>query len=209
MKAYIWKGKVAKAKIILHLDKSQLPHARLDTAKEIWDNLGCIHCAHGFGTLLPMRQKFFYMVMDEEKSMEAWIASVRDMAKAEHECTCELPRFILMSILHAILLTWILTGSTIWVTRIHESSTCAMRVTHHGSDSLEYLRVPIGTHEYLQTTITNGLYISFSIQNLVYINGNNFGLRYFFTFPPFRPLALVLESYNDFVTRDCWWEITP
>jgi len=128
--------------------------------------------------------------------------------KAEHECTRELPRFILMSILHAILLTWILTGSTIWVTRIHESSTCAMRVTHHGSDSLKYLRVPIGTHEYLQTTITNGLYISFSIQNLVYINGN-FGLRYFFTFPPFRPLALVLESYNDFVTRDCWWEITP
>src|ERR1700737_3342651 len=27
-----------------------------------------------------MRQKFFYMVMDEEKSMEAWIASVRDIA---------------------------------------------------------------------------------------------------------------------------------
>jgi hypothetical protein len=26
MKAYVWKGKVAKAKIILHLDKSQLPH---------------------------------------------------------------------------------------------------------------------------------------------------------------------------------------
>jgi hypothetical protein len=27
-----------------------------------------------------MHQKLFYMVMDEEKSMEAWIASVRDMA---------------------------------------------------------------------------------------------------------------------------------
>jgi len=35
MKAYVQKGKVAKAKIILHLDKSQLPHACLDTAKEI------------------------------------------------------------------------------------------------------------------------------------------------------------------------------
>jgi hypothetical protein len=55
MKAYIWKGKVAKAKIILHLDKSQLPHACLGTAKEIWDNLACIHRAHGFGTLLSMR----------------------------------------------------------------------------------------------------------------------------------------------------------
>jgi len=78
MKAYV--RKVVKAKIILHLDRSQLPHACLDTAKEIWDNLARIHCAHGFGTLLAMCRKFFYMVMDEEKSMEAWIASVRDIA---------------------------------------------------------------------------------------------------------------------------------
>ena len=159
--------------------------------------------------------KLLILVLPEQNLPERFIGKPlqRNLSdslqiKAEHKCTRELPRFILMSILHAILLTWILTGSTIWVTRIHESSTCAMRVTHHGSDSLKYLRVPIGTHEYLQTTITNGLYISFSIQNLVYINGN-FGLRYFFTFPPFRPLALVLESYNDFITRDCWWEITP
>jgi len=27
-----------------------------------------------------MHQKFFYMVIDEKKSMEAWIASVRDIA---------------------------------------------------------------------------------------------------------------------------------
>jgi hypothetical protein len=80
MKAYVRKGKVAKAKIILHLNKSQLPHAHLNTAKEIWDNLARIHRAHSFGTLLAMHRKFFYMVMDEEKSMEAWIASVRDMA---------------------------------------------------------------------------------------------------------------------------------
>jgi hypothetical protein len=80
MKSYIRKGKVAKAKIILHLDKSQLPHAHFDTAKEIWDNLARIHCARGFSTLLAMRQKFFYMVMDKDKSMRAWIASVRDIA---------------------------------------------------------------------------------------------------------------------------------
>ena len=80
MKSYIWKGKVVKAKIILHLDKSQLPHAHFDTAKEIWDNLACIHCAHGFCMLLAMHQKFFYMVMDEDQSMEAWIASVWDMS---------------------------------------------------------------------------------------------------------------------------------
>ena len=35
MKAYIQKEKCVKAKIILHLDKSQLPHACLNTAKEI------------------------------------------------------------------------------------------------------------------------------------------------------------------------------
>jgi len=80
MKAYVRKGKVAKVKIILHLNKSQLPHPRLDTAKEIWNNLACIHRARGFDTLLAMHRKFFYMVMDEEKSMEAWIASVRDIA---------------------------------------------------------------------------------------------------------------------------------
>jgi hypothetical protein len=80
MKSYIQKGKVAKAKIILHLNKSQLSHAHFDTTKEIWDNLARIHCAHGFGTLLAMCQKFLYMVMDKEKSMQAWVASVWDIA---------------------------------------------------------------------------------------------------------------------------------
>lgn len=79
-KAFARKLKLAKAKIILHLDKSQLPHARFDTPKEIWDNLACIHRTRGFGTLLAMRRKFFNMHKLEEQSMQAWIASVRDAA---------------------------------------------------------------------------------------------------------------------------------
>jgi hypothetical protein len=79
MKAYVCKQKLVKAKIILHLDKSQPPHARLDTAKEIWDNLKCIHLTRGFGTLLAMRRRFFSMVKGD-KTMEAWIASVCDAA---------------------------------------------------------------------------------------------------------------------------------
>jgi hypothetical protein len=101
MKAYVQQGKVTKAKIILHLDKSQLPHAHLHTAKEIWDNLTCIHRAHSFGTLLAMHQKFFYMVMDEEKSMEAWIASVWDIAHR-----LEAADFEVMDIDLIIALTW-------------------------------------------------------------------------------------------------------
>jgi hypothetical protein len=79
MKAYVRKQKLAKAKIILHLDKSQLPHARFNTAKEIWDNLERIHRTRGFGTLLAMRRRFFTMVKGD-LTMAAWIASVRDAA---------------------------------------------------------------------------------------------------------------------------------
>jgi hypothetical protein len=69
--------------------------------------------------------------------------------------------------------------------------------------------LPMGTHEYLEPTITNAPYIPFSVRNLIYITCNNLKLGYFFILLPFRPLVLVPESCNDFVTRDCWWEITP
>jgi gag-polypeptide of LTR copia-type/Zinc knuckle len=80
MKLYVRRHKIAKAKIILHLDKSQPPHARFDTAKEIWDNLARVHRTRGFGTLLSMRRKFFYMTKDDSQSMQAWIASIWDAA---------------------------------------------------------------------------------------------------------------------------------
>ena len=80
MKNYVRKQKSAHAKIILHLHKSQLPHARFNTPKEIWDNLKRVHQARGFGTVLAMRRKFFSMVKLEEQSMQAWVASIRDIA---------------------------------------------------------------------------------------------------------------------------------
>lgn len=80
MKNYVRKQKSARAKIILHLHKSQLPHARFDTPKEIWDNLKRVHQARGYGTVLAMRRKFFSMGKLEDQSMQAWIASVRDIA---------------------------------------------------------------------------------------------------------------------------------
>ena len=58
--------------------------------------------------------------------------------KACHECTHELLRLILTSILHLQLLTQIHTGLTHDMTQTLESSTCTLWVTHHGSKSHEY-----------------------------------------------------------------------
>ena len=42
-KAFLQKQRLARAKIILHVENSQLPHTRYANPKEIWDNLSRIH----------------------------------------------------------------------------------------------------------------------------------------------------------------------
>ena len=80
VKAFIRKQRLARAKIILHVENSQLPHTRYGDPKEIWDSLTRVHRSRGFGTLLSMRRKFFSMTKDHSQSMQAWIAAVRQAA---------------------------------------------------------------------------------------------------------------------------------
>jgi hypothetical protein len=61
VRAYNQKRRQARAKIILAVEPSQLPHTRDQDPAVIWDNLSKIHCARGLGTLLTMRRKFFGM----------------------------------------------------------------------------------------------------------------------------------------------------
>jgi len=79
-KAFLRKQRLARAKIILHVENSQLPHTRYADPKEIWDNLSRIHRSRGFGTLLSMRRRFFSMTKQDSQPMQAWIASVRHAA---------------------------------------------------------------------------------------------------------------------------------
>ena len=42
VKAFIQKQCLARAKIILHLNNSQLPHTQYGDPKEIWDSRACV-----------------------------------------------------------------------------------------------------------------------------------------------------------------------
>jgi hypothetical protein len=79
-KAFRRKQRLAHAKIILNVESSQLPHTRYDDPKEMWENLARIHRSRGFGTLLSMRRRFFFMTKGDSQSMQAWIAAVRHAA---------------------------------------------------------------------------------------------------------------------------------
>ena len=80
MKAYRRKECLARAKIILHVENSQLPHTRFNSPKEIWDNLTLVHRSRGLGTLLAIRRRFFFMKKEPNQTMQAWIAAVRHTA---------------------------------------------------------------------------------------------------------------------------------
>jgi hypothetical protein len=75
-KAYQKKLHLARTKIILHVKNLQLPHTHDSHPKIVWDNLACVHCSHGFRTLITMHCCFFSMEKGGDVSMQAWIASV-------------------------------------------------------------------------------------------------------------------------------------
>jgi hypothetical protein len=79
-KTFLKKQRLARAKIILHVENSQLPHTRDPDPKAIWDSLAQVHRSRGFGTLLSMARTFFQMGMKPDMSMQEWIASVRNAA---------------------------------------------------------------------------------------------------------------------------------
>jgi hypothetical protein len=86
MKAYRQKRRQARAKIILAVEPSQLPHTRETDPALIWENLAQIHRARGLGTLITMRRQFFSMTMPPNSTVAAWVASVRHAAYRLEEC---------------------------------------------------------------------------------------------------------------------------
>ena len=80
VRAFVKKQQVARAKIILHIEASQLPHARYEDPQEIWENLEQVHRARGFATRLALRREFLYMQKREDQVMNAWISDVKNAA---------------------------------------------------------------------------------------------------------------------------------
>ena len=75
------KQEVAKAKIVLSLDVSQLAFvAGLGDPRVIWNTLESIHRSGAINSILTLRRRFFRMVMQPNESAMAWIARVRAQA---------------------------------------------------------------------------------------------------------------------------------
>ena len=82
VKAFVRKQRLARAKILLYLSNSQIPHAHVEDndPKTIWDNLARIHQSQGFGRIFSLHRELSTMVKDPEQPMQAWVASVQDLA---------------------------------------------------------------------------------------------------------------------------------
>lgn len=76
-KAFTKKQRLARAKIVLYMEVSQLPHTQISkNLKEVWDKLQRIHRSRGFGTLLAIRYHFFSMCKADSQSMQSWVADI-------------------------------------------------------------------------------------------------------------------------------------
>ena len=80
VRVFIKKQQLSHAKIILHVDKSQLAHTRYDNPKDIWDSLEQVHRARGFATRLALRRQFLYMTKRSDQAMSDWISGVKNAA---------------------------------------------------------------------------------------------------------------------------------
>lgn len=78
VRTFMEKQRLARSKIILALETSQLPHVRneLDPAV-VWQNLARIHRARGLGVLLTMRREFIRMMMPPNSTIATFVASIR------------------------------------------------------------------------------------------------------------------------------------
>ena len=77
VQAFVKKQQLARAKIILIIEASQLPHTRHDDPKEIWDSLQKVHWAHGFATCLSLRRRFLYMRKCNNQPIISWVSDVK------------------------------------------------------------------------------------------------------------------------------------
>src|SRR5882724_2879749 len=80
MRAFVKKQQLARAKIILSIEVSQLPHTRHDDPKAIWDSLQKVHRARGFATRLSLCRHFLYMRKCDDQTVVSWISDVKRAA---------------------------------------------------------------------------------------------------------------------------------
>jgi hypothetical protein len=86
MRSYRQKQSLTRAKLILGVDTSQLPHVREQDPTEIWRKLSQIHSTRGLGTLLTMHRSFFTMMMPANASIASWVVQVHHAAYRLEEC---------------------------------------------------------------------------------------------------------------------------
>jgi hypothetical protein len=86
LRTYQQKQRLTRAKLILAVEPSQLPHVRDEDPAIIWAKLSRIHSARGLGTLLTIRRNFFTMTMPADASIASWVAQVRHAAYKLDEC---------------------------------------------------------------------------------------------------------------------------
>jgi hypothetical protein len=80
VKAFLQKQQVARAAIILHVDKSQLAHCHDKDPAVIWEALQRVHRPTGFASLIARRRQFWEIRKAGDESMESYIARVVDAA---------------------------------------------------------------------------------------------------------------------------------
>ena len=87
VKSFLEKQRLARSKIILSMEPSQLPHVRNEeNPSVIWQNLTRIHRARGLGVLLTMRMDFLKMSMPPGSTIASYVASIRHAAYRLEEC---------------------------------------------------------------------------------------------------------------------------
>jgi len=87
VRTFLEKQRLARSKIILSIDPSQLPHVRKeDNPFVIWQNLTRIHRACGLGVLLTMRMDFLRMSMPIKTTIATYVANIRHAAYRLEEC---------------------------------------------------------------------------------------------------------------------------
>jgi hypothetical protein len=86
-RTFLEKQRLARSKIILAIEPSQLPHVRNEEDPfVIWKNLSRIHRARGLGVLLTMRMDFLKMSMPSESTIAQYVANIRHAAYRLEEC---------------------------------------------------------------------------------------------------------------------------
>jgi hypothetical protein len=87
VRTFLEKQRLARSKIILAIDPSQLPHVRNEEDPlVIWKNLARIHRARGLGVLLTMRMDFLKMSIPPGSTIASYVASIRHAAYRLEEC---------------------------------------------------------------------------------------------------------------------------